>query len=74
MAVSDLARLDSVGMDPQVAAAMRIRAQLDTVRNVLAPDLNDMELQLFSMVAQRSRLDPFAKQIYAVKRRVPRVG
>jgi phage recombination protein Bet len=45
-----------------------VRSQLETVRNVLAPDLTDHELQLFALVAQRSGLDPFAKQIYAVKR------
>jgi phage recombination protein Bet len=43
-------------------------SRLQTVRNVLAPDLNDQELQLFSLVSQRSGLDPFAKQIYAIKR------
>ena len=42
--------------------------RLQTVRNVLAPDLNDQELQLFALVSQRSGLDPFAKQIYAIKR------
>lgn len=42
--------------------------RLNTVRAVLAPDLNDSELRLFAMVAARSGLDPFAKQIYAVKR------
>jgi phage recombination protein Bet len=41
---------------------------LHTVRNVLAPDLSDDELKLFAMVATRSGLDPFAKQVYAVKR------
>jgi phage recombination protein Bet len=42
---------------------------LHTVRAVLAPDLTDDELKLFAMVANRSGLDPFAKQIYAVKRK-----
>ncbi len=41
---------------------------LHTVRTVLAPDLGDDELKLFALVATRSGLDPFAKQIYAVKR------
>lgn len=43
-------------------------SQLSAVRSVLAPDLNDAELQLFAMVSARSGLDPFAKQIYAIKR------
>jgi phage recombination protein Bet len=38
------------------------------VRETLAPDLTLGELQLFAMVSVRSGLDPFAKQIYAVKR------
>jgi phage recombination protein Bet len=42
---------------------------LQEVRNVLAPDLTDDELRLFAMVAARSGLDPFAKQIYAIKRK-----
>lgn len=47
----------------------QILAGLRTVASVLAPDLSPEELQLFSMVAARSGLDPFAKQIYAVKRK-----
>lgn len=42
---------------------------LHTVKTVLAPDLSDDELKLFAMVAARSGLDPFAKQVYAVKRK-----
>ena len=42
---------------------------LRAVRSVLAPDLTDDELILFAMVAQRSGLDPFAKQLYAIKRK-----
>lgn len=47
----------------------QILAGLHTVASVLAPDLTADELRLFSMVASRSGLDPFAKQIYAVKRK-----
>ena len=47
----------------------QILAGLHTVREVLAPDLSGDELKLFAMVAARSGLDPFAKQIYAVKRK-----
>ena len=47
----------------------QILSGLRTVASVLAPDLTAEELQLFSMVAARSGLDPFAKQIYAVKRK-----
>jgi phage recombination protein Bet len=47
----------------------QILAGLRTVQAVLAPDLSHDELKLFAMVAARSGLDPFAKQIYAVKRK-----
>ena len=46
----------------------QILAGLNTVRSVLAPDLTAEELKLFAIVSSRSGLDPFAKQIYAVKR------
>ena len=49
-------------------SAGEILAGLNTVRSVLAPDLTTEELRLFAMVANRSGLDPFARQVYAVKR------
>lgn len=54
---------------PAIAEAVETYNRIATVRNVLAPDLTDQELQLFALVAQRSGLDPFAKQIYAIKRK-----
>lgn len=53
---------------PVTIAAVDVLERLQTVRSVLAPDLNAEELQLFALVAQRSGLDPFAKQLYAIKR------
>lgn len=50
-------------------SANEMLAGLKTVQSVLAPDLTGEELRLFAMVANRSGLDPFAKQIYAVKRK-----
>jgi phage recombination protein Bet len=47
---------------------VQVLSGLHTVRSVLAPDLTDEELRLFAMVATRSGLDPFARQVYAVKR------
>lgn len=57
--------------DQRVAtlSATEMLAGLRTVQSVLAPDLTAEELRLFAMVANRSGLDPFAKQIYAVKRK-----
>jgi phage recombination protein Bet len=60
--------LATPNVDPAVAAAMDLYARLQVVKQTLAPDLSDAELQLFAFVANRSGLDPFAKQVYAVKR------
>lgn len=61
--------LQTSGTAPAIAEAIETYNRIATVRNVLAPDLSDQELQLFALVAQRSGLDPFAKQIYAIKRK-----
>ena len=53
----------------QIQTAGEMKSALQVVKDALAPDLTDSELTLFAMVAQRSGLDPFAKQIYAVKRK-----
>lgn len=44
-------------------------AQLEIVKRTIAPDLNEDELMIFAHICHRVRLDPFAKQIYAIKRR-----
>lgn len=57
-------------VDPQVAAAIELQGRLDPLRNALGlQDLSNDEMSLFAMVALRMRLDPFAKQIYAIKRK-----
>jgi phage recombination protein Bet len=52
----------------QIQSANEMVDALKAVQAAIAPDLNPSELKLFAMVAYRSGLDPFARQIHAVKR------
>lgn len=54
------------GLDPALLE------RLTTLRQTLAPNLTDSELELFALVAQQKGLDPFSGQIRAVKRNTNR--
>jgi phage recombination protein Bet len=59
-------------MESMTTQALTVRdltpSQIDLIKTQIAPGINDGDLELFLAVCTRRKLDPFAKQIYAVLR------
>ena len=53
----------------EAPAPMWTPERVDLVKRTICKDSTDDELDLFMMVCQRTRLDPFARQIFAVQRK-----
>lgn len=67
-----LAHVDPPAQAPAVLSHALTEGQMDVLRRTIAHDLTNDEFDLFAAVCNRTRLDPFAKQIYAIKRTVKR--
>lgn len=66
--MTDLALVPS-GIDPDVSASLQIYERMKPLKDALGvQNLTDQELQVFALVARYTGLDPFTKQIYAIKR------
>lgn len=48
--------------------------QLQTIKDMYCKNLTEEEIVIFMHICQRTKLDPFAKQIYAVKRKDTKLG
>lgn len=61
--------LQPSGIDPDVSASLAIYERIKPLKDALGiGNLTDGEMQVFALVARYTGLDPFTKQIYAIKR------
>lgn len=63
-----MANLATVNGNGKLSTGQWNSEQIKILKDQIAKDCTDSELALFGQICQRTGLDPFAKQIYALKR------